>query len=139
MRSDRPVVQVLAIALMTMLVSLVGMFILIGEVRQELMRLVSGSLAVIISLHDHPLVWRTFLAVLIFIVIYLVARASVYVTIPSLQKAHKCPLCDSSIQRVHRRKPERILSTVFILRIGRFNCVNCDWNGLRRYHKHQAD
>jgi hypothetical protein len=138
MRNNRPIIQVIAITVGTIILSLMVIFVLIGDVRQEALRLVSGSLGLIVSLRFHPLAWQAALALVMFVVIYWVARTVIYFSIPGMHKSHKCPLCDHSIQRAHRRKPERALSVIFMLRIGRFNCVNCNWSGLRRYHKHQA-
>jgi hypothetical protein len=139
MKSSRSTAQIIAIALTTMSLSLVGMLILVEEVRLEVFNLFNKFLALIISFHDHPAVWAVFSVLAVSVVIYLVVRTILYFSIPSFRKAHSCPACKGHIQRVHRRKPERVLAAVFMLHIGRFGCLNCNWSGLRRYHKHESD
>ena len=44
-----------------------------------------------------------------------------------------CPLCGSSVERVHRRFVDRLLSLVRPIRRYRCKGFNCDWEGnLRR-------
>ena len=56
---------------------------------------------------------------------------------------HRCPKCQETVHRIHRRKTDRILSFFLGRPIRRYQCINkeCRWTGLRYSHKrsHQED
>jgi hypothetical protein len=139
MRNTRPIVQVLLITLITLILTLLAMVILIGEVRQEILRIVIEMMSIPRVLRIPPIVWPVVWGVLALGGVYLLVRLAVYFSIPSLRKAHKCPLCEGRLQRIHRQRRERILTTILWLKVARYGCMNCEWNGLRRYRKHHDE
>ena len=54
----------------------------------------------------------------------------------SISKDHTCPKCHGDkFYRVHRHLYERILGVG--MRVRRYHCsdLECNWEGLRKYHK----
>lgn len=139
MRKSRPIIQVLAITFVTLLLSLVGIMVLISEVRQQTFRMIATSVTLPRSLHIPTNAWRILLVLAVAAMLYLVMRLIISLAIPRLRDAHNCPKCDGRIQRIHRQKTERWLSLALLLHVGRYGCINCEWSGLRRYHKHRSE
>jgi len=136
---QRTLVQFLGIVFITLLVSLVGTILIVGDVRQEIFRLIATTITSPDNLFGSlpiPEPWlRPMLIVIGLIVIYLIVRFIILTLIPKLRDAPVCPKCHGHLQRIHRSKSERFLSIVMVSRILRYGCVACEWTGLRRHHR----
>lgn len=133
MNVKRPLVQILAIVSGTLVLALAGVMLLIGEVRQEFLRILRRAFA---TPHISPAIWGVIFSLVVCGIAYLVVRKMILATIPSLSKAHDCPRCGSHLQRIPRRQSERVMAIVLCSSILRYGCVDCEWSGLRR-HRHQ--
>ncbi|MFZ6026420.1 MAG: hypothetical protein ACOYYS_01780 [Chloroflexota bacterium] len=136
MNTNRPVLQVLAIILGTLLFALIGVTLLVGEVRQEFLQIVRNALAIPRQLPFSATAWRILFVLGLCVCGYLVLRKTVLAAVPSLHKAHECPHCGNRLQRIPRKPSERFLAVVLCCSILRYGCIGCEWSGLRR-HRHQ--
>lgn len=69
--------------------------------------------------------------ILIIIALFLLSYRARQKTILRYSELNSCPECDGDLTHVHRNRLQRLTSTVLRLKIRRYQCKDCDFDGVR--------